>query len=188
MKANLIAPRDRLLITSMALVIAASWVMGASGPAFATNYLGVHWAKGAGSTYARSYAVDSTSAAWPVSSKTALWDQVTRFDAYYGGCTGNFCFVVDEAFYGNNGILGETKGSVDSNGHWVKDTVVIHFNNSEADTSTERAVAACHELGHVMGLQHAADSCLTSPYSPTYQSPSAHDLNYLSNDIYNHSS
>lgn len=179
--------RDRIVVTLLGLLVSASWSMAYAVPAHASNYLGVHWAKGAGATYARSHVVDQTSAAWPVSSKTASWDQVTRFDAFYGGCTGNFCFVADNASYGNNGIYGETKGNVDANGHWIKDSVVIHFNDSMATTTTARAITACHELGHVMGLDHIAGSCLASPYSSSSpQVPSSHDLNYLSNDIYNH--
>lgn len=84
---------------------------------------------------------------------------------------------VCNAKYGHTGWAGLTELSVDSHGSIL--SARIRLNATYLTTKRLRRAAACHELGHALGLTHhsQSDSCLTPVVDAV--SPNEHDYEQL---------
>ena len=110
--------------------------------------------------------LDWTSAAWPVGRATTEWNKVSGIDSIRrtpaGGCRSIAnCVDINSANYGKTGWIGKTYRQLNSAGTYHLN-VSIYLNDYYADTETTRWTAACHEMGHALGLDHNAStgSCM----------------------------
>ncbi len=146
-----------------------------AGDANATHQ--IHWANN-GYAHPQVYFVDTTTARWPVSASTAVWNQAHGIDSRYvwARCPttgGVHCVVVSDADYGSSCWQGLTRVSWDS--RYNLTFAGIELNDyagsgscgghavSYAKNSARYRQDACHELGHALGMGHnsaAAGSCL----------------------------
>lgn len=136
---------------------------------------------------------DHTGWLWPVSTAASKWDEGTtklNVSYRYNSCGIN-CMHVYE-YYAADGNFGVVYWQVYSNGHFVPNTVVLYLNNYYGQYASYgvRWMAACHELGHGLGLNHnwpaGWGSCMSIPIDGSGEWPLQEDFNLL-NTIYGHS-
>ena len=79
---------------------------------------------------------------------------------------------------GNNGLV---YWQVDQYGIFQAGTVVVWMNNYYPLDTAHLRMAACHELGHAIGMDHNPDtnSCMQATINGTGQIPNASDVNML---------
>lgn len=147
---------------------------------------GIHWNR-VNTATAQVYFIDHTSVLWPVSASAQRWNSTNRLGVYWRspsqGCPGSNvgCVPVTEVSLPNAGWLGRTSYTVVGD-HFGD--VSIKLNTGVADAGQKRW-AACHELGHAIGLAHqnASDSCMTTGNVANY--PNGHDFDKIKG-LYGH--
>lgn len=158
----------------------------------------VHWSDG---NQPRAFVTieDYTPAGWPVLAATNEWATSPPVDMYYnfGSCPTNPGHCVDVRLANFTPSCNTLRGQatlVVSGGHLANSTKV-RFNNECSGpswTNRDRRAIACHELGHVLGLNHD----FVAPFFSTcmddgvnlvnlYEHPRPHDFDALLN-IYDH--
>lgn len=145
--------------------------------------------------------VDDTGPRWPVYAATLEWDTPAKFDAIYNGdsCGGQGHCVriavtqnIDQPClqYGGFAVLIKNV-----NNNHLSDATYVRFNSRCAQlqfSDRDRRALACEEIGHVIGLDHAASSlyqetCMASgPIDRLHHKPWGHDFNMIDNVIYDH--
>lgn len=102
------------------------------------------------------YVEDHTGSRWPVTTAVREWDAGTTVRVVYGRCVRNMpCVRVYEGAYGATGWLGKTwfPGLVKLNGAWrLRGVATVKLNDSYRRSVHDYAQAACHELGHALGI------------------------------------
>jgi len=175
--------------TGVATCLAAVAVLSTVGSASATHYEGHHWAHN-GLARSQIYFVDHTGAKWPVATVTYKWNEAHGVDSYYEtGCpsTQLHCVRVYE-INANNGWYGATFFTGWNSANHNTEGVKVQLNNYTVKTATQARKTTCHELGHVLGLDHRASnaSCMTQGAAPPISMyPDAHDFAELQT-IYAH--
>ncbi|MEO6503802.1 MAG: matrixin family metalloprotease [Jatrophihabitantaceae bacterium] len=158
----------------------------------------VHWANGC-CTDPQVWFVDHTSSSWPISASTTTWNQSVGIDSSYkyGSCpgyTGQHCVDVTSRNAGCSGWQGQTSWSYyptnynlvnvsielnDYNGLCTVNGVQYDYNK----TSYGYRNAACHEMGHALGMGHNSltGSCLYAQNSnaSTNQQPNSDDFTLI---------
>jgi len=131
------------------------------------------WTNTRGLTLPEVWFYDLTGPSWPVDAAVATWNSSSSINVMYtpNGCpSGRHCVKVIEAIdSAHPDICGSTTSqNVDSNRHFLDGKVNITFNdyafNHPPGTcfGSKRA-AACHEIGHALGMSHnssATTSCM----------------------------
>jgi hypothetical protein len=161
-----------------------------ASPASANHYLGHHWAHN-GLAHSQIYFVDHTGVKWPVTTVVYEWNLAQGVDSYYEtSCPARnlHCVNVNE-YYVNDGLFGYTAfpNGWDSNQHNYEG-VYVELNDYTVRTSTQAHKSTCHELGHVLGLDHRFTnaSCMTQGAAPPITVyPDQHDFDEL-DAIYDH--
>jgi hypothetical protein len=111
----------------------------------------VRWA----SLYPTVHMMDHTGAGWPVTNVVVDWDRTWAVHPVYHwytsyNCTTN-CVHLHNYNYGDTEWIGRAilyfSGIIITSG-------MVQLNDYHADTSWERRVTACHEMGHTLGLDH----------------------------------
>jgi hypothetical protein len=110
--------------------------------------------------------VDYSGASWPVGRAVTRWNQVSGIDSIYrpssSGCDGTpaHCVTVRSGNYGS-GWLGQTTRTLNAAGTYYA-SAAVQLNDYYSGTETEKWSTSCHELGHVLGLNHndSTGSCL----------------------------
>jgi hypothetical protein len=137
-----------------------------------------------GHSHPQIYFLDHTSAAWPLTAVVPEWNLTQGLDSWYRwytqGCPGStyHCVNVYDANYGNTGWTGMTTRSVNSSNYITSATVQL--NDYYGGTAAEHRNTACHETGHVLGLDHntSTGSCLYAVRT-SQQYPSSQDFALL---------
>jgi hypothetical protein len=128
--------------------------------------------------------VDHSGAAWPVGRAVTKWNETSGIDSIYrsasSGCDGApvHCVHVYSGNYGS-GWVGLTSRTFNSARTYYS-TAKVQLNDYYRGTESENWMAACHELGHVLGLDHNLSSggCMYgSQTSNKY--PTANDFGLL---------
>lgn len=155
---TLLAARLAALAAGCAGLIAAG-PPAAAGPAQAPDpLLGGRWGPGPLVVDV----VDRTGPAWPVHAASRAWSAGPVRYAYVPRCApGAPCVVVEEHAAGPTGAFGVTRLWRGPGGAF-QTPAVISMNDSYPATPTQRAHAACQELGHALGVGHSdrASSCM----------------------------
>lgn len=191
---------------AVAGVLASSTLLSgllAVSSAYATNINGVHWERHS-TTIAQAYMVDHTPSFWPVTDATYNWNNGTnRVGVYYrwSTCPSSSAHCVHIREYrdgdGSEGARlcggdfgctighrpGDSSGHI-TDGHGNSSTVRIWLNRS-VNSSSDALQTTCHEVGHVIGLDHrsASSSCMTVAVASG--TPDSHDFSTL-NGVYDH--
>lgn len=119
---------------------------------------------------------DSSSAAWPVGRAVSRWNQVSGIDSIWRttACPSNVhCIPVRSGNYGA-GWTGQTSRTLNSAATYAT-AASVKLNTYYSGTEAQRWNTACHETGHVLGLDHnvSTASCMyssrTSQRYPTTQ-------------------
>lgn len=178
----------------------------AVGPAVLTTLAGevslggAHWARG--DTPFPLRIGDSVSGRWdrPLDQAVADWRQsdVVRMRVVPSGTDNrkacparNGMVEVCSARYGRNNWLGLSRIWVDRDNHIVRASIMMndtYFNDPYYDKPKALRHTMCHELGHVVGLDHNdGKSCLNDSNTSVFRDvrPSQADFNRLKR-LYNH--
>lgn len=121
----------------------------------------VHWS----GTHPWVHILDHTGPQWPVYSASQIWNQSTALDVGYGwytnGCpSGAHCPNAYDANYGNTGWAGQESLVYDQNSGLIYEgTAWMELNDYYSYTSSELQQDACHEIGHMLALDHNFFSC-----------------------------
>jgi Matrixin len=150
-------------------------------PSSATCF--VRWAYNG---YARPqvYFIDHSGSAWPVGRAVTKWNETSGIDSVYripsSGCPGGgiHCVHVYSGNYGSGwtGLTSRTLNAAET--YYASATVKL--NTYYSGTEAEHWNTACHELGHVLGLDHntSTGSCVYA-YRSSQRYPNADDFNLL---------
>ncbi len=128
------------------------------------------------------------SVGWRTAVRAAMadWSRSSVITYHLVGCNAPYReFQVRNQNYGRTGWIGFASGRFDS-GHF--DTMVVGFNDyyGSRRSALHRRAAACHELGHPLGLDHrSTSSCLAGAVSADRPDPDQHDYDQLRR-IYRH--
>jgi len=145
------------------------------------------------------YFHDASGSSWPVSTAVSVWNQSLGIDSYWQPsttpCPDNVhCAFVYEINDSTKHVCGQTHLVIDGNHHFVEDADYIllndyYFAHTDSDgsrcTGTKRSTA-CHEIGHMLGLDHndSKSSCIYyQSVSDRSQVPNSDDfyvLQYIS--------
>ncbi|MGX6607701.1 matrixin family metalloprotease [Micromonosporaceae bacterium Da 78-11] len=186
---RIVDSRRRLVAVLSAVLVALTGVtVAGASPAYASHVSGRHWAHD-GLSHSQIYFVDHTGSLWPVTTSTYKWNEAKGVDSYYvSSCPSSRLHCVDVREYnaddGNYGVTYLSWSGV----HYT--SVRVTLNNRNATNATQRRKTTCHELGHVLGLEHrtVSSSCLRSGNAVTLNIslvPDAHDFTAL-HDLYAH--
>jgi hypothetical protein len=139
---------------------------------------------GGGSGQPKVYFIDHTSSAWPVPTVASSWNRTLGLalsDRWYSiGCPRGalHCVNVFDADYGATGWTGKTIRTVN---RWNFITsATTRFNDHYRGTAAQHRNTACHETGHVLGLDHnlSPSSCMYAARTPS-QVPNNNDFSLL---------
>jgi hypothetical protein len=131
------------------------------------------------------YFLDHTSRAWPVQTAASYWDRTrglsVNYRWYSRGCppaSVGGCVKVRSANYGATGWTGQTSRSVTSSN--VIAYAATKLNDYYRGSPAEHRNTACHEMGHVLGLDHnhSSSSCLYAART-SVQVPNSNDFSLL---------
>ena len=122
---------------------------------------------------------DRSTAAWPVGRAVTKWNETSGIDSRYfafsqGCAAGGHCVIIYNAAYGATGWTGMTTRTLNAAGTYIEGAY-IQLNETYGGTTAQRWNTACHEIGHVLGLDHntSTNSCLygsrTSVTAPSSQ-------------------
>ncbi len=180
------------ILASLALVIATLI------PAEASHTGSRHWPKN-GLARPQIYFVDHTGPAWPVARSTYKWNEVSGIDSYYEtSCpsSGLECVDVYEYTSGNppscdlsGKAFGCYRSGFVSTGSSHMKWAAVYLNETTVAGYDQHRKSSCHELGHVLGLEHRFTnaSCMTQGEAPPISLyPDDHDRSSLTS-LYNHS-
>jgi hypothetical protein len=110
--------------------------------------------------------VDSSGAEWPVGRAVTDWNKVSGIDSIYRaastGCDGAPAHCVRVSDYSAaDGAAAITNRTLNSAQTYYS-SASVKLNDYYAGDETDRWSSACHELGHVLGLDHntSKSSCL----------------------------
>lgn len=122
------------------------------------------------------YVADESGSAWPIREAAQTWNRSVGHRVFrYGRCpTDSRCVRVKQVSGYESEEVGRT--TVHSS------RATVRFNGAYAlYTQRLRRAAACHELGHVLGLRHNedADSCMNRNLDTAATRPGRDDVNKL---------
>jgi len=184
--------RRHLYAVLSVVVLTLVGLTAVPSPASASHLEGGHWAHD-GLAHSQIYFVDHTGAFWPVTSSTYTWNQARGVDSYYVTRCPNsnlHCTDVYEFNDASQDYYGATfLPLTDSNGHF-RWNAAVYLNDATVRNSTQARKTTCHELGHVLGLDHryTTSSCMmqgdaVAQHISRY--PDAHDYDAL-HSLYAH--
>ncbi|MEV6108891.1 reprolysin-like metallopeptidase [Streptomyces sp. NPDC051940] len=138
-----------------------------------------------GHSHPQIYFLDHSGDGWPLSDAVPVWNETEGIDSWYrwytGGCPGSsyHCVNVYSGNYGGTGWVGQTSRTLNADGTYITGAS-IKFNDYYSGTYTRNRNTACHEAGHVLGLDHntSTSSCLYYS-SGTATRPLGDDFNLL---------
>jgi hypothetical protein len=134
----------------------------------------VKWSKN-GAAQPTIHLIDHSAGAWPVGRAASEWNKVSGIDTIYrpngSMCEGGpeHCVHVWSGNYGKTTWIARTTRSVNAAKTYYT-RASVKFNNYYLGSGpTSRWNAACHELGHVLGLSHnlSKSSCMYRIVSST---------------------
>jgi hypothetical protein len=161
---------------------------------------GAHWARstsrftlrvGDSVTRRWSRVLDQSVRAWNQSDVVTLRVVRSGTDSRQNCKARNGRVEVCSARYGQNGWLGLSRIWVDGSNHIVRASVMIndtYFDQNYYDDPKARRHTVCHELGHVLGLDHGSNrSCMNDSNASVFRDvrPSKQDFNRLER-LYRH--
>ncbi|GAA1383951.1 hypothetical protein GCM10009661_64520 [Catellatospora chokoriensis] len=129
--------------------------------------------------------VDHSGASWPVGRAVTEWNETSGIDSIYrpasSGCDGApaHCVHVYSSNYGATGWTGSTSRTFNAANTYYA-SASVKLNDYYGGTEAQKWNTACHELGHVLGLDHntGTESCLYSSRTST-KYPDADDYNLI---------
>jgi hypothetical protein len=135
------------------------------------------------------YFRDRSNSLWPVGRAVTKWNETSGIDSHYrafdAGCpsTTVHCVIVYNAAYGKagewDGVVGKTVRSLNAAQTYTTGAYIA-LNESYGGTEAQRWNTACHEIGHVLGLDHGTSTASCMYYSRTSQRyPHANDFTLL---------
>ncbi|WP_344614245.1 matrixin family metalloprotease [Dactylosporangium salmoneum] len=129
--------------------------------------------------------VDGSGASWPVGRSVTKWNQTSGIDSIYrtstAGCDGApaHCVHVYSYNYGDTGWTGNTSRTLNSAQTYYTQAVT-ELNDYYGGTEAQKWNTACHELGHVLGLDHNTSTTSCLYYARTSQQyPNSDDYSLL---------
>ena len=149
----------------------------------ARHYIGHHWAHN-GLKNSQIYFVDRTGDKWPVELATYRWNRARNVDSFYQTSCPNrrlHCVDVDE-YRTDDGNYGVTYFNGWNRRNHNRRGVRVRLNNATVRTARQARKTTCHELGHVLGLDHRStnESCMRQGSAPPISRyPDRHDLRQL---------
>lgn len=130
---------------------------------------------------------DRTDASWPVGAAAAEWDRSSKIYMVRLGCPGasEYCppvYQVNDTFWGRT-FWGMNAAQT----HFTRDPGQFYAELSNDTPLIHRRFVACHELGHLLGLDHrvsSVNSCMRDD-PPYAQLPDSHDFDVVFS-LHNH--
>lgn len=177
----------RLMFLRLAVLLLALALFPATAGASHATHPYAHWAKAGGEIHvdvgdclSRSY--------WRPAVRAAMrdWSRSSVVTYHMVGCNSPLReFRIRNQNYGRTGWAGFAVSTFPGR-HFA--TMVVGFNDYSGSrhSALYRRGAACHELGHSLGLAHRTrSSCLATPVSSDRPDPDQHDYDQL-RSIYRH--
>ncbi|WP_146231640.1 matrixin family metalloprotease [Lentzea atacamensis] len=135
------------------------------------------------------YFRDRSNSLWPVGRAVTKWNETSGIDSHYrtfsAGCPSStvHCVIVYNAAYGKtgewDGVVGMTKRTLNAAQTYTTGAYIA-LNESYGGTEAQRWNTACHEIGHVLGLDHNTSTASCMYYARTSQRyPNANDFTLL---------
>jgi hypothetical protein len=129
--------------------------------------------------------VDHSGSSWPVGRATTKWNETSGIDSIYrtasSGCDGApaHCVHVYSGNYSATGWTGRTTRTLNSAATYYA-SAKVELNDYYGGTENQKWNTACHELGHVLGLDHNTSTTSCLYYARTSQIyPNGDDFNLL---------
>lgn len=143
-----------------------------------------------GHTRPQLYFRDRSNDLWPVGRAVTKWNETSGIDSHYldfsAGCPSStvHCVIIYNAYYGKTGewfeVVGTTRRTLNAANTYYSGAYIA-LNESYGGSEAQRWNTACHEIGHVLGLDDGYASSASCMYwaRTTQKYPHSNDFTLL---------